>query len=82
MEEHIAAVIRYLNDHQNELLEYTRHLIAIPSMNPPGDEQAMADAVIRRLDAMGFTGAVVKASLNGRMYFCGWTVIRTGPRSC
>lgn len=66
MKEHNAAVIRYLNDHQKELLEYTRHLIAIPSMNPPGDEQAMANAVIRRLDVMGFTGAVVKAKIPER----------------
>jgi hypothetical protein len=35
MEERKAAVIRYPNDHQNELLEFTPHLIGTPSRTPP-----------------------------------------------
>ena len=61
-----AAVLRYLDDHRDELLEYTRDLIATPSMNPPGDERAMADAVIGRLNDLGLKGAEVKAKVPER----------------
>ena len=61
-----AAVLRYLDDHRDELLEFTRELIATPSMNPPGDERAMADAVIGRLNDLGLKGAEVKAKVPER----------------
>ena len=61
MEKHKAAVMSFLNDKREELLEFTSDLIATPSMNPPGDERAMAKAVIQRLNALGLKGAEVKA---------------------
>ena len=44
MEASKAIVLRYLDDHCDELLEFTRNLIATPSMNPPGDERAIERA--------------------------------------
>ena len=61
MEEHVAAVMSYLDENRDELLDYACELIAAPSMNPPGDERAMAEAVAHRLDALGIVGAEIKA---------------------
>ena len=61
MEPHKFNIIHYLIDRQEELFEFTRLLIATPSVNPPGDERAMAETVIRRLNALGLDGAVIKA---------------------
>jgi acetylornithine deacetylase len=56
-----AALQRYVTDHAADLLEFARELIACPSMNPPGDERAAADAVIRRLADLGLPPAEVRA---------------------
>jgi len=61
-----VAVMQYLNDRRDELLEYTRDLIAIPSMNPPGGERAMAEAVVRRLGSLGLGRADIKAKIPER----------------
>jgi acetylornithine deacetylase/succinyl-diaminopimelate desuccinylase-like protein len=57
MQEHKAVVMRFLAEKRAELLAYTCDLTATPSMNLPGNEQAMADAVLRRLDDLGLKGA-------------------------
>ena len=66
MVEHSVAVMQYLNDRRDELLEYTRDLIATPSMNPPGGERAMAEAVVRRLGSLGLGRAEIKAKIPER----------------
>ena len=66
METHEFNAINYLINRQEELFEFTRLLIATPSMNPPGDERAMAKTVIRRLNALGLDGAVIKAKIPER----------------
>jgi len=58
METHKFNTIHYLIDRQEELFEFTRLLIATPSVNPPGDERAMVKTVIRRLNDLGLDGAV------------------------
>ena len=61
MDEHVSTLLRYLDDRESELLDFARELIACPSMNPPGDERAMAEAVLHRLDSLGLSGAEIKA---------------------
>ncbi len=66
MADHEVAVLKYLDDHRNELLEFTRELVAVPSMNPPGGEQAMADAVLARLSELGLDQTEIRAKAPGR----------------
>ncbi len=40
-----------------DILDFAGQLIATPSPNPPGDERAVADLIVRRLDALGLAGA-------------------------
>ncbi len=80
MKRYHTAVIDYLDTHRNEVLEYTRQLIATPSMNPPGDERAMARAVIGRLKDLGLNGTDVRAkSPNRPNVFCRLTGDPSGP---
>lgn len=64
--EYDEAVRRFLNERGDELLEYTRQLIRIPSVNPPGGERAVAEAVLERLSSLGVGGAYVKAKAPDR----------------
>jgi acetylornithine deacetylase/succinyl-diaminopimelate desuccinylase-like protein len=61
VDEYVPTLVQFLDDRQGELLDFACELIASPSMNPPGDERAMANAVIRRLEALGLFGAEIKA---------------------
>lgn len=48
-----AALATFLDRREEELLEFARTLIATPSVNPPGDERAVATVVRDRLDLLG-----------------------------
>lgn len=48
-----AALLEFLDRHQAELLEFTRTLIATPSVNPPGNEREVASVVRDRLGSLG-----------------------------
>jgi acetylornithine deacetylase len=48
-----AAILAFLADRDDELLEFARELIATPSVNPPGDERAAASLVTARLGELG-----------------------------
>ena len=48
-------VLAFVDAHQAEVLEFARILIATPSVNPPGDERAVADLVVERLAQLGIT---------------------------
>jgi acetylornithine deacetylase len=50
-----AAARSYLEDRDDEILEFARRLIATPSPNPPGDERAVAALVTERLAQLGVT---------------------------
>lgn len=45
-------IIDFIDSHRDELIQFARRLISIPSVNPPGDErkiaQAVADEVIKQ----------------------------------
>lgn len=42
-----------LDSYEDEVLEFTKELIATDSANPPGDERAVAQLVVERLRALG-----------------------------
>jgi acetylornithine deacetylase len=46
----------FLDARAGELVEFTRELVATPSVNPPGDERAVAALLTGRLAALGVTG--------------------------
>jgi acetylornithine deacetylase/succinyl-diaminopimelate desuccinylase-like protein len=80
MEDYVAAVVSYLDGRRDELLDYARQLIATPSMNPPGDERAMAEVVLHRLADLGLTGAETKAKAPNRPnILCRLTGALDGP---
>ena len=47
------AILAFLEGRGDELLEFARELIATPSVNPPGDERAVAALVSGRLRELG-----------------------------
>ncbi len=47
--------LAYLARRTDEILEFARELIRVPSPNPPGDERAVADLVCDRLADLGVT---------------------------
>ena len=61
MADYDAAALKFLHDRRDELFEFTRALVAIPSVNPPGDERAVAQAVVQRLNELGLPDVEVKA---------------------
>lgn len=50
-----SSLLAYLSERRDEILEFARELIRTPSPNPPGDEQAVADAVTARLAELGIS---------------------------
>lgn len=46
-------VLSYLEGHRRKLIDFTCALVATPSMNPPGDERAIAEVIRRELHALG-----------------------------
>jgi acetylornithine deacetylase len=52
------ALLEHLTAREGELIELARTLVATPSVNPPGDERAVAAVVRGRLAAHGITDVV------------------------
>ena len=52
------AIWTYLDARRDEVLEFTRSLIATPSPNPPGDERAVAHVVADKLAEFGVDDVV------------------------
>lgn len=48
-----ARMLTWVDERESELVEFTRSLIATPSVNPPGDERAIGVVVRDRLEALG-----------------------------
>ena len=49
-------ILAFLKSHEDDLFEFARRLVATPSVNPPGDERAVARLVEKRLATLGITG--------------------------
>lgn len=60
-----SAVLEYLDARELDILEFARALIAMPSVNPPGDERGVAELVRRRLVELG-AGDVTVVGPKGR----------------
>ena len=48
-----GRLLERLESYQEEVLEFTRELIATDSANPPGDERAVAGMIVERLRELG-----------------------------
>jgi acetylornithine deacetylase len=62
----LAAVDAYLEARRDELLEFAVALVSTPSINPPGDESAVAKLVADRLRALGARDVQIKTAAPGR----------------
>lgn len=51
------ALIEHVEARRAEILEFTGELIAAPSPTPPGDERAVVERVLARMERLGLTGA-------------------------
>ena len=56
-----AELLAYLDERAEELVEFTRELIATPSVNPPGDERAVVAVTEARLQQLGVASTEVLA---------------------
>jgi acetylornithine deacetylase/succinyl-diaminopimelate desuccinylase-like protein len=60
------ALLRFFDERDAELLEFTQALIATPSVNPPGDERAAAALVRERLGDLGIVDVEELSATEGR----------------
>lgn len=61
-----AALAAWLDGRADELVGFARTLVATPSVNPPGDERAVAAVVVERLRALGVADVAVHAGEESR----------------
>lgn len=61
-----AELLAFLAQREDELVEFARELIATPSVNPPGDERAVAALVRARLSALGIEDVQELSAVEGR----------------
>jgi acetylornithine deacetylase len=61
-----ADLLAFLDEREGELVEFTRELVATPSVNPPGDERAAAALVRARLGELGVEDVRELAAVEGR----------------
>jgi acetylornithine deacetylase len=59
-------LLAFLDERETELVEFARVLVATPSVNPPGDERAVAALVRDRLAQVGVADARELAAVEGR----------------
>jgi acetylornithine deacetylase len=62
----ISRAETFLEQRQDELLEFTAELIRTPSHNPPGDQSQVAEIVCSRLNELGAAEAAVVTAAPGR----------------
>ncbi len=60
------GLLRHLDGQRQDLIDFVRQLVATPSINPPGDERAVAEEVAARLKAMGLKDVEIVAEVPER----------------
>jgi acetylornithine deacetylase len=61
-----AELLAFLDERESELVEFARELVATPSVNPPGDERAVAALVRSRLTELAIDDQEEHAPAEGR----------------
>lgn len=51
----------WIDARRDDLLRFTKRLIATPSPNPPGDERAMATVILEEMESLGLIGTEIAA---------------------
>jgi acetylornithine deacetylase len=59
-------VEEFIGAHRANLINFTRRLIAAPSVNPPGDERAVASLVMAEIEKLGLGSVTVHAAEEAR----------------
>ncbi len=65
-ESEIQKILSFLDDRRGELIDFTCELVATPSMNPPGDERAVASVIMKKLQDLGLDEARLVAKREER----------------
>jgi acetylornithine deacetylase len=52
---------QWLDARRDDLLRFTKRMIATPSPNPPGDERAMATVILEEMESLGLSGTEIAA---------------------
>src|ERR1700679_3469876 len=60
------ALLQLIDDRADEVLQFTKELIATPSETPPGDERRIAKVILDRLERIGLSGATVASEIPER----------------
>jgi len=55
-----------IDSRQDELIEFTRELVATPSETPPGDERKIAALILHRLESLGLDGGLSVGEIEER----------------
>jgi len=70
MTEQLMAVqqqlLQLIDEQAEEVVQFTKELIATPSETPPGDERRIAKVILDRLERVGLSGAVVAGEIPER----------------
>jgi acetylornithine deacetylase/succinyl-diaminopimelate desuccinylase-like protein len=59
-------LLQFIDDRAEEVLQFTKELIATPSETPPGDERQIAKVILDKLERIGLNGAVVASEVPER----------------
>ena len=59
-------ILSFLDARHDELIDFACELVATPSMNPPGDERAVAGVIINKLRALGLPDTQIVAKDEAR----------------
>ena len=59
-------LLQFIDGRADEVIQFTKDLIATPSETPPGDERKIARVILDKLDGLGLNGTVVASEIPER----------------